>query len=92
METTQSDAELLLITTVTPPKKRGRKPRAIDPVKLNSFMAALASADSKGRSISYLQSVTGLTRVEAQSVIRGFIKLGKIKQLGSKRGATYLLV
>ncbi len=82
-----TNKEEVLVT----PKQRGRPPKVIEPVRLNSFMAALASSEASGRSISYLEKVSGLNRREAAAVIRGLTKAGKIKQLGKKKGTTYVL-
>jgi len=91
-ETTNSVVVIEPLILTTPVKKRGRPPKAVDPTKLSSFFAAMGSADAQGRGVGYLQQVTGLKRNELKAVIRSLLKAGKIKQLGTKKGATYLMV
>ncbi len=69
-------------------KTRGRPAKPVDPVKLSSFNAALASA-SDGVSSSHLVKVTGLNRAEVMALLKTLVKKGQVVKSGAKKGSKY---
>ena len=70
-------------------KPRGRPTKAIDPLKLSSFHAALEGAAGEGVSSAHLIKVTGLERAEVMSLLKSLIKKGTVVKTGAKKGSKY---
>ncbi len=69
-------------------RSRGRPTKTVDPLKLESFKVALATAE-EGVSSSYLMKVTGLNRAEVMSLLKSMMKKGEVVKSGAKKGSKY---